>query len=122
MPKTAQSQASSESIGANSYALHHPRPWLHHYPLRSSRRDPQAMAALWNGPEDRSASIIKPSTVERLESFTSGCNVGLISASRSDLTMEVNSRRWVDLYAYIWPRFGSLDVDVRFSEHGTLHA
>ena len=34
--------------------------------------------------------------------------------------MEVNSRRWVELYAYIWPRFGSIDVDVRFSEHGPL--
>ena len=46
--------------------------------------------------------------------------MGLISASRSDLSMEVNSRRWVELCAYIWPRFGSIDVDVRFSEHGPL--
>ena len=76
----------------------------------------EALAALWNGPEDGSASIIKPSTVERIESFTSGHNVGLISASRSDVTTEVNSRRWVDLYSYVWPRFGSLDVDVRFSD------
>ena len=44
--------------------------------------------------------------------------MGLISASRSDLTMDVNKRRWVELYSHIWPRFGSLDVDVRFSEHG----
>jgi hypothetical protein len=34
----------------------------------------------------------------------------------------VNSRRWLDLYAYIWPRFGSLDVDVRFSEGAGLQA
>jgi hypothetical protein len=34
--------------------------------------------------------------------------------------VDVNKRRWVDLYAYIWPRFGSLDVDVRFDEHGAL--
>jgi hypothetical protein len=61
------------------------------------------LAALW---KEGFASVIKPSTVERIESFTSGCNVGLISASRSDLTMHVNQRRWVNLYAYIWPRFG----------------
>jgi hypothetical protein len=92
--------------------------------LRPSRNQVslgEALAALWNGPKD-SPSILKPSTVERLENFTSGYNVGLISASRSDLTMEVNSRRWVELYAYIWPRFSSLDIDVRFSEHGPLQA
>ena len=77
------------------------------------------LAALWNHPEG-SASIIKPSTAERLDSFASGRNVGLISASRSGVTMDVNTRRWVELYAYIWPRFGSIDVDVRFSEHGPL--
>ena len=76
----------------------------------------ETLAALWNGPEDVCASIIKPSTVKRIENFTSGSNVGLISASRSDLTMDENKRRWVELYAYIWPRFGSLDVDVCFSD------
>jgi hypothetical protein len=81
----------------------------------------EALTALWNSPQD-GLSIIKPSTVERIESFTSGCNVGLISASRSDLTAEVNSRRGVDLYSYIWPRFGSLDVDARFSEQGAVQA
>ena len=67
-----------------------------------------------------SPSILKPSTVERLENFTSGCNVGLISACRSGLTMDVNRGRGANLHAYIWPRFGSIDVDVRFSECGPL--
>ena len=80
----------------------------------------EALAALWNGPADGSASIIKLSTIQRIENFTSGSNVGLISVSRSDLTEDENRRRWVELYAYIWPRFGSLDVDVCLSEHGTL--
>ena len=80
----------------------------------------EALAALWDHSGEGSGSIIKPSTAERLDSFISGCNVGLISASRSDLTMEENQRRWVELCAYIWPRFGSIDVDVRFSEHGPL--
>ena len=53
-------------------------------------------------------------------SLFSGCNVGLISASRSDLTTDVNQGRGARLWAYIWPRFGSIDVDVRFSEHGSL--
>lgn len=79
----------------------------------------EVLAALWNHPEG-SASIIKPSTAERLDSFVSGRNVGLISASRSDLTLEENQRRGVGLWSDIWPRFGSLDVDVRFSEHGPL--
>ena len=80
----------------------------------------QALAALWDHPREGSGTIIKPSTAERLESFVSGCNVGLISASRSDLTLEENQRRCVGLWSDIWPRFGSIDVDVRFSEHGPL--
>ena len=80
----------------------------------------EALAALWDHSGEGSGSIIKPSTAERLDSFASGCNVGLISASRSDLTMEVNKPPMGELYAYIWPRFGSIDVDVRFSEHGPL--
>jgi hypothetical protein len=82
----------------------------------------EALAALWDHAGEGFGSIIKPSTVERIETFTSGCNVGLISASRSDLTMEVNSRRSVDLYSSIWPRFGSFDVDVRFNECAALQA
>ena len=80
----------------------------------------EALAALWDHSGEGSGSIIKPSTAERLDSFVSGCNVGLISASRSDLTMDVNQGRCARLWAYIWPRFGSIDVDVRFSEHGPL--
>ena len=80
----------------------------------------EALAALWNHSGEWSGSIIKPSTAERLDSFISGCNVGLISASRSGLMMDVNQGRCARLWAYIWPRFGSIDVDVRFSEHGPL--
>ena len=80
----------------------------------------EALGALWNGPENGFASIIKLSTIERIESFTSGCNVGLISASRSGLTTDVNQGRSARLWAYIWPRFGSLDVDVRFTEQGAI--
>ena len=80
----------------------------------------EALAALWDHSEEGSGSIIKPSTVERIESFTSGCNMGLISASRSGLTMDVNQGRCARLSAYTWPRFGSIDIDVRFSEHGPL--
>ena len=80
----------------------------------------QALAALWDHSGEGSGSIIKPRTAERLDSFVSGCNVGLISASRSDLTLEKNQRRCAKLWADIWPRFGSIDVDVRFSEHGPL--
>ena len=80
----------------------------------------EALAALWDHSGEGSGSIIKPSTAERLESFISGCNVGLISASRSELTLEENQRRCVGLWSDIWPRFGSIDVDVRFSEHGPL--
>ena len=79
----------------------------------------EALIVLWDLSEG-SGSIIKPRTADRLDSFVSGCNVGLISASRSDLTLEENQRRWKELWAYIWPRFGSIDVDVRFSEHGTF--
>ena len=68
----------------------------------------EALAALWDHSGEGSGSIIKPSTAERLDSFISGCNVGLISASRSDLTMEVNQRRCVGLWSDIWPRFGSI--------------
>ena len=46
--------------------------------------------------------------------------MGLISACRSGLTMDVNQGRCAELWSYIWPRFGSIDVDVRFSEHGPL--
>ena len=80
----------------------------------------EALAALWDHSGERSGSIIKPSTAERLDCLLTGCNVGLISASRSDLTTEVNSRRWLELFAYVWPRFGSIDVDIRFFEHGPL--
>ena len=80
----------------------------------------QVLAALWDHSGEGSGSIFKPSTAERLDSFASGCNVGLISASRSGLTMDVNQGRGSNLWAYIWPRFGSIDVDVRFSEHGPL--
>ena len=108
--------------------MHRLRPWLHQYRLESPCRDPsgnqvsirEALAALWDHSAEGSGSIIKPSTAERLDSFVSGCNVGLISASRSDLTMDVNQGRCARLWAYIWPRFGSIDVDVRFSEHGPL--
>ena len=41
----------------------------------------EALTALWNGPEDRSASIIKPGTISRLDGFTFYPNVGLISGS-----------------------------------------
>jgi hypothetical protein len=34
--------------------------------------------------------------------------------------MDVNRGRGARLWAYIWPRFGSIDVDVRFTEHGPL--
>ena len=80
----------------------------------------EALAALWDHAGEGSGSIIKPSTAERLDSFVSGCNVGLISASRSDFPMNVNQGRSARLWAYIWPRFGSIDVDVSFSEHGPL--
>jgi hypothetical protein len=78
----------------------------------------EALAALWDHPEEGSASVVKPSTAERLDSLFSGCNVGLISASRSEFTTDVNQGRCASLWAYIWRRFGSIDVDVRFSEHG----
>lgn len=81
----------------------------------------EALAALWNDPEDRSASIIKPSTAERLDGFISGSNAGLISASRSGLPMDVNRGRSAGLSSYIWPRFGYINVDVCFTEkHGPL--
>jgi hypothetical protein len=51
-------------------------------PSRNLASISEALAALWRGPDD-SAFIIKPSTAERLDGFVSGCNVGLISASRS---------------------------------------
>jgi hypothetical protein len=103
------------SPGCINTAWRHPAPPLDHQVSIG-----EALAALWNGPEDGFASIIKPSTAERLDSFASGCNVGLISASRSDLTLEENQRRCVGLWSDIWPRFGSIDVDVRFSGHGPL--
>ena len=53
----------------------------------------ETLAALWHGPKDEFASIIKPSTNLRLDGFTFYPNVGLISASRSDLTTEENERR-----------------------------
>ena len=34
--------------------------------------------------------------------------------------MDVNQGRCAGLWAYIWPRFGSIDFDARFSEHGPL--
>ena len=33
---------------------------------------------------------------------------------------DVNQRRCVGLWSDIWPRFGSIDVDVRLREHGPL--
>jgi len=68
----------------------------------------EALAALWDHSGEGSGSIIKPSTAERLDSFISGCNVGLISASQSGLTTDVNQGRSARLWAYIWPRFGSI--------------
>ena len=88
-------------------------------PCRDLQAIRSALAALWDQ-EEGSGSIIKPTTAERLDSFVSGCNAGLISASRSDLILEENQRRCVGLWSDIWPRFGSIDVDVRFSEHGPL--
>ena len=105
----AAALASSIPLGVNS-----PRPSPN--PVSIS----QALIALWDHSEEGSASIIKPRTAERLDSFVSGCNVGLISASRSDLTLEENQGRCARLWAFIWPRFGSVDVNVRFSEHGPL--
>ena len=46
--------------------------------------------------------------------------MGLISACRSNFPMNVNRGRSESLWPYIWGRFGSIDVDVRFSEHGPL--
>ena len=80
----------------------------------------EALAALWDHSGEGSGSIVESSTAERLDGLFAGCNVGLISASRSEFTVDVNQRRCVGLWAYIWPRFGSIDVDVRFSERGTL--
>ena len=132
MPKTAQTQTSSDIRAtvhrreflwlAPSAALASsiplgitlPRPLGNHVSIG------EALAALWDHSGEGSGFIIKPSTAERLEGFISGCNVGLISASRSDLTLEENQRRCVGLWSDIWPRLGSIDVDVRFSEHGPL--
>jgi hypothetical protein len=80
----------------------------------------EALAALWGHSAGVSGSIIKPSTAERLDGLISGCNVGLISASRCNFPMNVNRGRSERLWPYIWGRFGCIDVDVRFSEHGPL--
>ena len=60
--------ASSIPLGVTS-----PRPSGNQVSIR------EALAALWDHSEEGSGSIIKPSTAERIESFISGCNVGLIS-------------------------------------------
>jgi hypothetical protein len=130
MSETAQAQARADTRAgihrreflsiapsaalASSIPLGVPRPSGSHISLR------EALAALWDHSGEGSGCIIKPSTAERLDSLFSGCNVGLISASRSDLTMDVNQGRCARLWAYIWSRFGSIDVDVSFSEHGPL--
>ena len=128
MPKAAQIQASSDPSArvhrreflclAPSAALASTIPLglTSPRPARNLVSIGEALNALWNGPEDRSASIIKPSTIWRLDGFTFYPNVGLISASRSDLTAEENDRRAAELFAYIWPRFGCFDVDVCFTE------
>ena len=78
-----------------------------------------AMPAVWHPAEAVSASVVKPSSAERIDAFVSGCNVGLISASLSDLTLEENQRRCSGLWPEIQRRFGSIDVEVRFTEkHG----
>ena len=61
--------------------------------LTQSGQHRGGLAALWDHSGDGSGSIIKPSTVERLDGLFSGCNVGLISASRSEFTMDVNQGR-----------------------------
>ena len=134
MPKTAQNQASSDTKArvhrreflclAPSAALASSMPLGVTLPRPSGNPVSigEALVALWDHQNEGFGSVIKPSTAGRLESFISGCNVGLISASRSDLTLEENQRRCVGLWSDIWPRFGSIDIDVRFSEHGSLQA
>jgi hypothetical protein len=106
--------ASSIPAGiASSRATPKPSPWI---------SISENLAALWDHPDAGSVSVVKPSSAERIDTLVSGCNVGLISASRSDLTAEENQRRGVDIYSDIWPRFWSIDVDVGLKEqHGPLH-
>ena len=80
----------------------------------------EALAALWDHSGEGSGSIIKPSTAERLDGLFAGCNVGLISASRSEFTVDVNQRRCGGSGPTSGPGSAPLDVDVRFSEHGPL--
>jgi hypothetical protein len=76
-----------------------------------------AMPAAWHP-----ASVVKPSSAERIDTFVSGRNIGLISASRADLTREENRRRSTELWTDILRRLGSIDVDYLFTEwHGFFH-
>ena len=84
----------------------------------------ESVLALWEHRETTSSpSVVKPSSAERIDALVSGHNVGLISASGSDLTLEENQRRCSGLWSELQHRYGSIDVDVRFREkRGELQA
>jgi hypothetical protein len=74
------------------------------------------LIALWDQ-EEPSTSAVKPTSAKRIDDIAAGCNVGLISAFRSDLTADENQQRSAELQQALG-RFWCLDIEVRLTERG----